>query len=177
MFSVYGIASAVLGIVSVVAVVLGLLIWSEHRDNVDEHHYQGRVLRTAAGWTTALISVNSEDLHAGMERLHEKTTGELHVDFDTAIAPIRENLGKLNSRSIGRIESLAIETLHKDLEGAPAGADRQPPPDAARTDTVLVVATSLAENPAAKIKGVRWQLYVDVSKVGDDLLISRLGAF
>ena len=39
MFSNYGIASAGLGVLSVAAVVLGVIVWSAHRDEVAERSY------------------------------------------------------------------------------------------------------------------------------------------
>ena len=43
--STYGIASAVLGVLSVAAVVLGVIIWSAHRDEAGERTYLSRVCR------------------------------------------------------------------------------------------------------------------------------------
>jgi hypothetical protein len=43
-----------------------------------------------------------------------------------------------------------------------------------RTDTVLVVATSMSDNVAGKPQVVRWNLRMDVSDVDGKLLISRL---
>ncbi len=46
---------------------------------------------------------------------------------------------------------------------------------AARTDTVMVVATSLSENAGTeKGQTVRWTLRLDVSDVDGKLLVSRL---
>ena len=46
---------------------------------------------------------------------------------------------------------------------------------ASRTDTVMVVATSISENAGAdKPQTVRWNLRLDVSDVDGKLLISRL---
>ena len=50
-FSAYGVASAVLGLLAVVAIVLGTLIWSGHRNATDERAYQTRVMPAAADWT------------------------------------------------------------------------------------------------------------------------------
>ena len=49
-----------------------------------------------------------------------------------------------------------------------------PPELAARTDTVLVVATSVSQNAAAKPTTVRWNLRLGVSDVDGKLMISRL---
>ena len=45
---------------------------------------------------------------------------------------------------------------------------------ASRTETVLVVATSVSDNVGGKPKTVRWNLRLDVSEVDGKLLISRL---
>ena len=43
-----------------------------------------------------------------------------------------------------------------------------------RTDTVMVVATSISDNIDGKPQTVRWNLRLDVSDVDGKLLISRL---
>src|SRR4051812_5287549 len=53
-FTSYGIASAVLAVVSVVAVALAAFIWSGHRAELDERSYQTQVLQAAADWTNVL---------------------------------------------------------------------------------------------------------------------------
>ena len=44
----FGIASAALGLLSVAAIVLAVIIWSGHRADADERRYQTEVLDTAA---------------------------------------------------------------------------------------------------------------------------------
>ena len=51
-FTGYGVASAVLGLLTVVAIVLGTLIWSGHRTATDDRTYQTRVMAAAADWTS-----------------------------------------------------------------------------------------------------------------------------
>ncbi|HKV21952.1 MAG TPA: hypothetical protein VJR50_23220, partial [Mycobacterium sp.] len=70
-FTGLGIASAVLGLVSVAAVVLAVIIWSGHRADADERVYQTRVLNAAADWTTVLINMNSGDIDASLQKLHD----------------------------------------------------------------------------------------------------------
>ena len=73
---------------------------------------------------------------------------------------------------------MAIETLHHDLaRRRPAPRRRRNPscrPVASRTDTVMVVATSVSQNAGAKPQTVRWNLRLGVSDVDGKLLISRL---
>jgi hypothetical protein len=181
MFSSYGIASAVLGVLSVAAVVLGVIIWTAHRDDVGERAYLTRVMQAAADWTGVLINMNSGNIDASLQRLHDGTVGELNADFDAAVQPYRQVVEKLQSQSAGRIEAVAIETVHHDLDTRP-GVGRPPrdvvttklPPFASRTDSVMVVATSVSENTGAKPQTVHWNLRLDVTNVDRKLMISRL---
>ena len=62
-------------------------------------------------------------------------------------------------------------------DGGPAPQPK-PQPElsafASRTDTVMVVATSVSENVGGKPQTVRWTLRLDVSDVDGKLLVSRL---
>ena len=179
--SAYGIASVALGVLSVAAIALGVVIWLVHRDNVHERAYQSRVLQTAADWTGVLINMNTDNVDASLQRLHDETVGELNADFDAAVQPYRQVVQRLRPRSTGRIEAVAIESVHHELDTQP-GARPSAPPDplprsvASRTDTVLVVATSVAENTGGKPQTVHWNLRLDVCDVDGKLLISRLGS-
>jgi hypothetical protein len=74
---------------------------------------------------------------------------------------------------------VAVESLHNEQPG-PGGAEApKPQPElsesASRTDTVMVVATSVSETAGTeKPQTVRWTLRLDVSDVDGKLLISRL---
>jgi hypothetical protein len=178
-FTGFGIASAALGLVAVVAVVLAGLIWSQHRSDVDELHYRARVMQAAADWTSVLINMNKDSVGEDLNRLHEGTVGQLNADFDSTVEPYRALVQKLQAKTTGQIDSVAVESIHH----APPGPNGAPPPQqqpellgaALRTDTVLVVATSISQNAGAdKPQTVRWNLRVDVSDVDGKLLISRL---
>jgi hypothetical protein len=177
-FSNYGIASAVLGVLSVAAVVLGVIIWTTHRDDVGERAYLTRVMQTAAEWTGVLINMNSGNIDSSLQRLHDGTVGELNADFDAAVQPYRQVVEKLQSQSAGRIEAVAIETVRRDLDTRP-GVSRpvvttKLPPFASRTDSVMLVATSVSENAGAKPQTVHWNLRLDVANVDGKLMISHL---
>jgi hypothetical protein len=179
-FSGYGIASAVLGVLSVAAVVLAVVIWSDHRADVDERRYQTRVLEAAADWTTVLINMNKENIDSSLETLHEGTVGELNNEFESALEPYKKVVQTLQSRTKGQIDSVAVESIYhrpRNPDGTPAPATT-PRPElsalATRTDTVLVVATSVTENLGGEPKTLRWNLRMDVSDVEGKLLISRL---
>ncbi len=88
--SPYGIASAVLGVLSVAAIVLVAIIWSTHRDESAERTYLSRVMQTAADWTGVLINMNSTNVDASLQRLHDGTVGELNTDFDATVQPYRQ---------------------------------------------------------------------------------------
>lgn len=177
-FSAYGIASAALGLVCVVAVVLGTLIWSGHRNATDERAYQTRVMSAAADWTGVLINMNVDNVDASLQKLHDGTVGQLNSDFEAAITPYREVVRTLKARTTGQIDSVSFELVHHDLD-VQAGQRSQPPaalpPELARrTDTVLVIATSVSENAGDKPATVRWNLRLGVSDVDGKLMISRL---
>lgn len=173
--SVYGIASAVLVVVAVAAVVLGTLIWNAHHGDTEERAYRTRVLQAAAEWTGVLINMNTDTVDADLATLHEGTVGQLNTDFEATVEPYRKLVRTLKARTTGQINAVAIETIHHDQPGTP------PPPRsdlsglAARTDTVMVIATSVSENAGADTpQTVRWTLRMDVSDVDGKLLISRL---
>ena len=179
-FSGYGIGSTVLGVIAAAAVVLAVLIWSAHRSEVDERAYKTRVLQTAADWTSVLINMNKDTVDASMQKLHDGTVGQLNADFDSAVQPYRQLVQTLQSRTTGQIDSVAVESIHHTPPTNGGGPAPTPTPQpelstiASRTDTVMVVATSVSENVGGKPQTVRWTLRLDVSDVDDKLLISRL---
>jgi hypothetical protein len=177
--SSYGIASVVLGALSVAAIVLGVMIWAAHRSDVDERRYQSRVLQAAVDWTGVLINMNTDNVKPSLQRLHDGTVGELNVDFDSAMQPYQQVVQRLQSRSRGQIEAVAMEAAHHELDAQagtrrPAPVDQLPASVASRTDTVMVIATSVSENAGGKPQTVHWNLRLGVSDVDGKLLISRL---
>ncbi|OBG97524.1 hypothetical protein A5697_18640 [Mycobacterium sp. E3251] len=178
MFSPYGIASAVLGVLSVAAIVFGFFLWSGHRDDTAERRYLTRVMQTAADWTGVLINMNSGNIDASLQRLHDGTVGELNTDFDAAMQPYKQVVEKLQSKSAGRIDAVAVEAVRHDLDTQP-GVSRpvvttKLPPFASRLDSVMLVATSVSENAGAKPQTVHWNLRLDVVNVDGKLMISGL---
>lgn len=181
MFTGFGVASAVLAVLSVAAVVLAVVIWTGHREDADERAHQTRVLQAAADWTAVLVNMNKDTVDASMRQLHENTIGELNADFDAAVEPYRQLVARLQTRTTGQVDSVSIESLYHPAPGPDGGSAPSPPPDpqlsafAARTDTVLVVATSVSENVGNKEpQTVRWTLRLGVSDVDGKLMISRL---
>lgn len=180
-FTAFGIASAVLAALTVAAITLAAMIWSAHREDAAERAHQTRVLQTAADWTSVLVNMNKDTVDASMQRLHENTIGELNADFHSAVEPYRQLVQRLQTRTTGQVDSASIESLHHPVAGPDGGPALPPPPDpqlsafASRTDTVLVVATSISENVGNKEpQTVRWTLRLGVSDVDGKLMISRL---
>lgn len=175
--SAYGIASAVLGALSVASIALGAVIWTAHRNDVNERGYQSRAMQAAVDWTGMLINMNTANVAASLQRLHDGTVGELNADFDSAIQPYQQVVQRLQSRSRGEVEAVALEAVHHDLDaqpGRPAPAEQLPASIARRTDTIMVVATSVSENAGGKPQTVHWNLRLGVSDVDGKLMISRL---
>jgi hypothetical protein len=174
----YGIGSAVAGVIAIAAIVLAVLIWTQHRSEADELRYRTGAMQAAADWTSVLINMNSDTVDASLAQLHEGTVGQLNADFETSVRPYRDLVQKLQSRTTGQVDSVAVEFVHHEQSGAQR---QRPPPNsdlspfASRTDTVLVVATSISENAGNdKPQTVRWTLRLDVSDVDGKPMISRL---
>ena len=175
--SAYGVASAVLGALSVAAIVLGWFIWSAHRSDVNERGHQSRAMQAAVDWTGVLINMNTDNIKESLQRLHDGTVGQLNADFDSSIQPYQQVVERLQSRSRGEVDAVAVESVHHDLDaqpGRPAPAEQLPASIARRTDTVMVVATSVSENAGGKPQTVHWNLRLGISDVDGKLMISRL---
>jgi len=177
-WSGYGIGSAVLGLVAVAAVALVAVMWSGHRASAAERTHQSQVMQAAAEWTSVLINMNADNVEAAMVTLRDRTVGDLNTGFESSIAPYRDVVKTLRSRTQGQIESVSVEAVHNKLPPLP-GQRPTPPSElqpglVERTDTVLVVATSVSENAGGKPATVRWNLRLGVSDVGGKLMISRL---
>lgn len=172
----FGAASAVLGVIVVAAVALAALIWVQHRDHNDELQYRTRIMAAAAEWTGVLINMSKDTVEADLNKLHEGTVGQLNADFEASVEPFRKLVQTLQSRTRGQIDSVAVETIH---HGQSETDSARPQPElaqaAARSDTVMVVATSVSENVGGEApRTVRWNLRLDVSNVDGRILISRL---
>ncbi|ULE34593.1 hypothetical protein [Mycobacterium sp. IDR2000157661] len=173
----FGVASAVLAVIAVAAVALAALIWVQHDDHTDELRYRAAIMAAAAEWTEVLINMNRDTVDADMNALHEGTVGQLNADFEASVEPYRKLVQTLQSRTRGQIDSVAVETIHHEQPGADGA--RPPQPElaeaASRTDTVMVIATSVSENAGdEEPRTVRWNLRLDVSEVDGRLLISGL---
>ena len=174
-FSAFGVASTALALVSVAAIVLAVIIWSNHRENGDRLSYQSRVAQAAVDWTGVLINMNKDNIDSSLEKLHDGTVGELNNDFDAVMKPYRSVVQTLQSKTTGQINSVSIEAVHHDLDALAGSPRPRPVPDfASRTDMVLIVATSVSQNVDAKPQTVHWNLRLGVANVEGKLMISRL---
>lgn len=173
-FSSYGLVSAFLGLVAIAAVVFGFITWSMHHGDADDRAYRSRVLQAAAGWTSVLINLNAENVERGMQRMHDKTVGQLNGEFDAVMQPYRDVVQQIQSRSTGRIEAVAVESVYHDLDNPSGSGSHQSSSAVGRTEPVLVIATSIAENVGGKPQTVHWALHLDVSEVDGRMLISRM---
>ncbi|WP_108637357.1 hypothetical protein [Mycobacterium terramassiliense] len=178
MLSAYGIVSTLLGVLLLAAVVGCLVLWSSHRSDVDEHHYQIRAKKAAAEWALVLMNMNNNNLDASLRRLRDGTAGQLKAGFDATMQPYREAVQQLPSYRSTQIESVVIQSVHHDLGDIGTFPTAAPEPAAAkvgsRTDTIQVAATSVSGSPGTKPQALYWNLLVDVSDVDDNLLISGL---
>jgi hypothetical protein len=174
----FGVASTILAVLAVAAIALIAVMWSGHRTAESGRIHQARAMQAAADWTGVLINMNADNVEASMAQLRDGTVGELNSGFEAAIAPYRDVVKSLRSRTTGQVDSVSIEELHNDLNTQPGQRPATPtalPPDlSARTDTVLVVATSVSENAGKEPTTVRWNLRLGVSEVEGTVMISRL---
>ncbi|HUB54080.1 MAG TPA: hypothetical protein VMB04_02820 [Mycobacterium sp.] len=175
----YGVASAALGALSVAAIALAAVIWVAHRNDIDDRSYQSRIMQAAVDWTSVLINMNTGNVTASLQRLHDGTVGELNADFDSTMQPYQQVVQRLQSTSQGQVEAVAVEAVRHDLDAQPGSprapqAEQLPASVASRTDSVMVVATSISENAGGKPQTVHWNLRLGVSDVDGKLMISRL---
>jgi hypothetical protein len=178
LFSGFGVASALLAVVAVAAAALIAVLWSGHRAAAGDRDYQARMMQAAAAWTGILINMNTQNVEDSMVRLRDGTVGELNTGFEGSITPYRDVVKTLQANTVGQVESVSVEVVHSDLGGPPG--QRPPAPAtlpaelASRTETVLVVATSVSENAGGKSATVRWNLRLGVAEVDGTPKITRL---
>jgi hypothetical protein len=175
-FSGFGVASAALGLLCVAAVVLASLIWSSHSEQRAERDHKTRVVQTAVNWAGVLINMNRDNIDASVEKLHDETVGKLNTNLDATLAPLTAIIKKVDLKTTGRIDAVALESVYRDLNREPG----TPGPDptlgglASRTDTVLIIATKVAETKGGPLPQTSLNLRIGVSDIGGQLMISAL---
>ena len=175
-FSGFGVASAVLAVLCVAAVVLTSLIWSAHRDQQEELDYKARVVQTAVNWAGVLINMNKDNIETSVQKLHDETVGQLNSDLDSRLAGLTAIVKNVELKTTGRIDAVALESVYRDVDRQPGA----PAPDptlgglASRTDTVLIIATKVAETKGGPLPQSSLNLRIGVSDVGGQLLVSAL---
>lgn len=177
MLTQYGVVSACLAVLALVASVLAGVVFVQHRHHTAELRYRTEVLQAAADWTNVLVNMNKDTVDDSLAKLREGTVGRLNADFDAAVQPYRQLVQTLAARTAGQVDSVAMESIGapESVQLAPSTSPPEPSAFASRTDTVLVVATSVSQNAGAKDpQTVRWNLRLDVADVDGTLLISRL---
>ena len=107
------------------------------------------MLQAAADWTSVLINMNADTVDTSLRTLHDGTVGQLNADFETDGRAVQQLVQKLQSKTAGQVDSVSIESLHH-AAARPRPVPPGPQPElstvASRTDTVLVVATSVSQN-------------------------------
>jgi hypothetical protein len=172
----FGVASAALGLLCIAAVVLMSLIWLSHREQRTELEYKTRVVQTAVNWAGVLINMNKDNVDTSVQKLHDETVGQLNADLDTRLAPLTAIVKNVQLKTTGRIDAAALESVYRDLNRQPG----TPSPDptlgglASRTDTVLIIATKVAETKGGPLPQTSLNLRIGVSDVGGQLLVSDL---
>ena len=126
--------------------------------------------------------MNKDGIDASLQKLHDGTVGQLNASSRRRVEPFKQGGAEAavagpRARSTRWRSSRIYHRPQTLPDGRPAPA---PTPQPAleemvkRTDTVMVVATSVSENVGGKPQTVRWKLRLDVSDVDGKLLISRL---
>lgn len=168
-FSRYGVLSAVLGVITVVALVLSVLITTGHRSQVARDRYDARVLDTAVTWVNTLINMKKSNLDASVQTLQDGTAGQLSDHLGELIAGVVKLARTLDADAAGEIDSVAIDRRGASIPGEDVGL-----PAVERIDRVMVVATSVTRDVNAAPKVNQWHMRLAVSKVGDQLSITGL---
>ncbi|MUM21539.1 hypothetical protein FZI91_07440 [Mycobacterium sp. CBMA271] len=168
----YGLMSALLGVIAVVALVLSVLIVTGHRSQVVRDRYDSRVLDTAVSWVNTLINMNKGNVEASVQTLRDGAAGRLSDELGQTIAGFVQLARALDTEAAGEIDSVALE--RQSAERRPDGDADVDLPSAERTDRVMVVATSVTRAAKAPAKVNPWYLRLAVSKVGDQLLVTGL---
>lgn len=168
-FSRYGVLSAVLGAIAVVALVLSVLVSTGHRDQVARDRYDARVLDTTVTWVNTLINMKKSNVDSSVQTLQDGTAGQLSDHLGEMIAGVVKLARTVDADAAGEIDSVAIDRRGAKIPDEDIGLLA-----VERVDRVMVVATSVTRDANASPKVNQWHLRLAVSKVGDQLLVTGL---
>ena len=180
-FTGFGIGSAVSAWSRSRRSCLARLIWTSTAATSTNSHYRTRVMQAAADWTSVLINMNKDSVEASLNtactraRSVSSTPTSTRPSSRTAswcstLQAQHHRPGRLGGGRVDPPRAARSRTAPRRLSAQPELSA-----SASRTDTVMVVATSISENAGAdKPQTVRWTLRLDVSDVDGKLLISRL---
>ncbi len=59
-----------------------------------------------------LINMNKDTVDRACETLHDGTVGQLNANFEQAVEPFSQVVQRLQSQTVGQVESVSIESLH-----------------------------------------------------------------
>lgn len=168
-FSRYGVFSAVLGVIAVIAWVLSVLVIAGHHRQVARDRYDARVLDTAVTWVDTLINMKKSNIDASVQTLQDGTAGQLSDHLGEMIVGVVKLARTVDAEAAGEIDSVAIDRRGAKIPGEDMGLL-----SVERVDRVMVVATSVTRDAEASPKVNQWHLRLAVSKVGDQLLVTGL---
>ncbi len=168
-FSQYGVLSAILGVIAVVALVLSVLVSSGHRGQIARDRYDARVLDTAVTWVNTLINMKKSNVDSSVQILQDGTAGQLSDHLGEMIGGVVKLARTVDADAAGEIDAVAIDRSGAKIPDEDVGL-----PSAERVDRVMVVATSVTRDANASPKVNQWHLRLAVSKIEDQLLVTGL---
>ncbi|TEA05617.1 hypothetical protein CCUG60883_02923 [Mycobacteroides salmoniphilum] len=168
-FSRYGVLSAVLGVIAVVALVLSVLVSTGHRGQTARDRYDSRVLDTAVTWVNTLINMKKSNVDSSVQILQDRTAGQLSDHLGEMIAGVVKLARTVDADAAGEIDAVAIDRIGAKIPNEDVGL-----PSVERVDRVMVVATSVTRDADASPKVNQWHLRLAVSKIEDQLLVTGL---
>ncbi len=168
-FSRYGVLSAVLGVIAVVALVFSVLVITGHRSQEARDRYDSHVLDTAVTWVNTLINMKKSNVDSSVQTLQDGTAGQLSDHLVEMIAGVVKLARTVDADAAGEIDSVVIDRIGAKIPGEDIGL-----PSVERVDRVMVVATSVTRDAKAPPKVNQWHLRLAVSKIEDQLLVTGL---
>ena len=124
-------ASLILAVLSVAAVVVIAVVWSGHRSAEAQRTHQARAIRAAARWTDVLINMNADNVEGQHGPAARRDRRRAQCRLRGGHRPYRDVVKTLRSQTTGQVESVSIEELHSNLDAEPEPPASTGPADAA----------------------------------------------